>query len=68
MRAIEHRLHRLEQHASPAGGLPVILIAADGPAGEQARQQAQHLRQQGRQVVLVADEAQALPALVDLCL
>ncbi|MBK6869136.1 MAG: hypothetical protein IPG98_14925 [Burkholderiales bacterium] len=65
MATLNERLARLERHHVP-GGLPLVLIAADGPAGDAVRQQAQRLRDSGQQVILIAPGGDAMGELAEL--
>ena len=53
------RLAKLERRAAP-NTLPVILIAPDGPDGDAVRRQAERLRELGRQVIVLGEDADAL--------
>ncbi len=66
MATLNSRIERLEERQHVPGGLPVILIAADGPDGDAVRQQAQRLRERGQQVILIAPGGDAMGELAEL--
>lgn len=65
MATLNERLARLERQHVPEG-LPVVMVAPDGPAGDAVRQQAQRLRDSGQQVVLIGQGGDALGELAEL--
>ncbi len=67
MATLNSRIERLERRTVP-GGLPVILVAADGPEGDETRQQAQRLHERGQQVILIGPADDALAALAEACI
>ena len=66
MRRFTERLQKIERQRRPTPGLlPTILVAPDGPEGDEVRAQAERLRAQGHTVILIADDADRLNAAVD---
>ncbi|MBK8664992.1 MAG: hypothetical protein IPN21_03500 [Burkholderiales bacterium] len=65
MATLNSRIERLERQHVPCG-LPVILIAPDGPDGAAVRQQAQRLRERGQHVILIAPGTDAMGELAEL--